>query len=75
MAGRLKDVLCVFPLTEQQSSEWRNLFFWLLHTWLERGENSLQCFSTQFHDGFREEASQAFQVAEQQEGSIVEESR
>lgn len=41
----------------------------------ERGGNSRQRFSTQFHDGFREEAGQAFQVAEQREGSIVEESR
>lgn len=49
----------------------------LLHTWLEDGGrwSGWWRVSTQFHDGFREEASQAFQVAEQWEGSSVEESR
>lgn len=54
-----------FLLTEQQR---RNLLSArLLHTRLEDAErwSSRWRFSTQFHDGSREEASQAFQVAEQ----------
>lgn len=49
----------------------------LLHTRLEDGgrRSGRWRVSTQFHDGFREEASQAFQVAEQWEGRSVEESR
>lgn len=65
---------CLFSLRMSSSG---GIFFWLRHTWLETEErrNSLRRFSTQFHDGFREEASQAFQVAVRWEGSIVEESR
>lgn len=70
-------MLCVFScwVSSRSHPSW-GIFLWLLHSMLQgREEESLQRFSAQFHDGFREEASQAFQVAEQREGSIVEESR